>query len=98
MNKNLLHSALIMSLSNSTGFEGMTPKGVTSHKLALYLFEESIVRKVCLQKFINKYYEFHGAKLTEVSAQQVLNRLQRGGILSKSYNTEIKDFEYTLTK
>lgn len=98
MNKNLLNTALIMSLSACTGLEDMAPKGVSTYKLARYLFEVGIVKKVCLSQFITKYHEFHGIKLTPVSAQLVLNNLQRDGIISKRYNTEIKDFEYTLTK
>jgi hypothetical protein len=92
----LMSLALATSFSGVTGLEGMTPRGVPSDMLALYLFEKGIVRKVCLQTFIESYYDFHGAKLTKVSAQQVLNKLHRCGILSKSFNTEIKDFEYKL--
>lgn len=98
MNKSaLLALTLAASLgSNFTGLEGMTPSGVPTDKLTIYLFEKGIINKVCLSKFIDEFYIFHGTLLTKVSAQQVLNRLQRGGILKKQFNSEIKDFEYSL--
>lgn len=92
----LMVMALATSLRGVTGLEVMTPRGTSTDKLALYLFEKNIVSKVCLSQFIKEYYEFHGIKLTRVSAQQVLNRLQSSGMLIKSFDSKLKDFKYTL--
>lgn len=95
-NSALLTVALASALGSCTGMEGLTPRGVPTDKAAIYLFNNDIVREVCISKFIMEYCNYYRILLTKVSAQQVLNRLQRSGILSKSFNIEIKDFEYKL--
>jgi hypothetical protein len=94
MNKSALLSLTLAAALGVTGMEGMTPSGVDTYKSAMYLFKNDIISKVTVDELIEEYLVFYGKQLTTISAQQVLNQLNRSGIINKMFDTNLKQFIY----